>query len=406
MPVLTDVGQLCTCPPGDGQAEVGAIADAALVWEGETVRWAGPAAALPEAYAGWPRESAGGRLVVPGLVDCHTHLAFGGWRAGEFEQRLLGTSYLEIARRGGGIASTVRATRAASEDALYGRAREALAGMLRLGVTTVEAKSGYGLTLEDEAKLLRVYRRLAEEGPQRIEATFLGAHVVPPEHREDRGGYLRLLTETMIPQVAADGLARFCDVFVEDTAFSPDEARRIFAAAAAHGLIPKLHADQLTDTGGAALAAEVGAASADHLECISDAGIEAMRAAGVVAVSLPLATLYLGQEPMPARRLIAAGVPVAVATDFNPGSAPSYDLPLALWLACTRQRMTPAEALKGATACAARALRRDDVGSLLPGMKADFVVLDAPDVTHWLYHFRPDATRRVVVGGETAWETP
>ena len=404
MPVLTDIAQLCTCPPDGGQAEVGAVAHAALAWEGETVRWAGPAAALPDAYAGWPRASAGGRLVVPGLVDCHTHLAFGGWRAGEFEQKLLGTPYLEIARRGGGIAATVRATRAASEDALYDRARDALAGMLRLGVTTVEAKSGYGLTPEDERKLLRVYHRLAEEGPQRIEATFLGAHVVPPEHREDRAAYLRLLMEKMIPEVAAFNLARFCDVFVEDTAFFPDEARRIFAAAAAHGLIPKLHADQLSDTGGAALAAEVGAASADHLECISETGVEAMRAASVVAVSLPLATLYLGQEPMPARRLIAAGVPVAVATDFNPGSAPSYDLHLALWLACTRQRMTPAEALKGATAYAARALRRDDVGSLLPGKKADFVVLDAPGVTHWLYHFRPDATRRVVLGGETVWE--
>ncbi|MDX1421251.1 MAG: imidazolonepropionase [Rubricoccaceae bacterium] len=403
MPVLTDIGQLCTCPFEGGQDAIGAVEDAALAWEGETVRWAGPSAALPADYAGWPEKSAGGRLVVPGLVDCHTHLAFGGWRAAEYEQKLKGTSYLEIARQGGGIAATVRATRAASEAELYGRARAALAGMLRLGVTTVECKSGYGLAREDEAKLLRVYRRLSEEGPQRIEATFLGAHVVPPEHRDSREAYLRLLTETMIPHVAAEGLARFCDVFVEDTAFSPDEARRIFDAARAHGLVPKLHADQLTDTGGAALAAEVGAASADHLECVSDAGIEALREAGVVAVSLPLATLYLGQEPLPARRLIAAGVPVAVATDFNPGSAPSYSLPLALWLACTRQRMTPAEALKGATAYAARALRRDDVGSLQPGMKADFVVLDAPDVTHWLYHFRPDTTRRVALGGETVW---
>lgn len=406
MPVLSDIAQLCTCPPGGGQAEVGALADAALVWEGDTVRWAGPEADVPEAFAGWPRESAGGRLVVPGFVDCHTHLAFGGWRADEFAERLLGTPYLEIARRGGGIVSTVQATRAASESALYARAREALAGMLRLGVTTVEVKSGYGLTLEDETKLLRVYRRLAAEGPQRIAATFLGAHVVPPEHRDDRAAYLRLLTEVMIPQVAAEGLARFCDVFVEETAFSPDEARRLFAVAKAHGLTPKLHADQLTDTGGAGLAAEVGAASADHLECVSDEGIAAMKAASVVAVSLPLAALYLGQEPMPARKLIEAGVPVAVATDFNPGSAPSYDLPLALWLACTRQRMTPAEVLKGATSYAARALHREDVGALLPGMKADFVVLDAPDVTHWLYQFRPGPAHHVVIGGATVFESP
>ncbi len=403
MPVLVDIAELAVCPSEGGQDAAGRIPDAALVWDGDTIRWVGARADLPRAYAEWPRESAGGGTVVPGLIDCHTHLAFGGWRADEFEEKLKGTPYLEIARRGGGIASTVRATRAASEDALYARARVALGAMARLGVTTVEAKSGYGLATEEEVKLLRVYRRLADEGPQRIEATFLGAHIVAPEFRDDRAGYLRQLTDEMIPRVAAEGLARFCDVFVEDTAFSPDEARAIFDAAHRHGLVPKLHADQITDTGGGRLAAEVGAASADHLECIADDGVRAMAEAGVVAVSLPLATLYLGQEPMPARRLIEAGVPVAVATDFNPGSAPSYDLPLALWLACTRQRMTPAEALKGATAYAAKALLREDVGSLQPGRKADFVVLDAPGVNHWLYHFRPDATARTVIGGKTVW---
>ena len=404
MPVLVDITQLAVCPFEGGQAEIGLVSDAALVWEGDTIRWAGPAADLPDAFAGWPRGSAGGRLVIPGLVDCHTHLAFGGDRAGEFEQRLLGTPYLEIARQGGGIASTMRATRAASEEELQGRARAALDQMLRLGVTTVECKSGYGLTTADELKLLRVYRRLGEEGPQRIVPTFLGAHVVPPEHRDDRAAYLRLLTDEMIPQVAREGLARFCDAFVEDTAFTPDEARAIFAAARSCGLVPKLHADQLTDTGGAALAAGVGAASADHLECISEEGVRAMAEAGVVAVSLPIATLVLGQAPMPARRLIEAGVPVAVATDYNPGSAPSFDLHLALWLACTRQRMTPAEALKGATIYAARALLLDDeIGSLEPGKRADFAIVDAPSVTHWLYHFRAETAVRTVLGGETAW---
>jgi len=403
MPVLTDIATLATCRSDGGQADIHAISDAALVWQGETIRWVGPASELPADFADDERQSAGGRLVVPGLVDCHTHLAFGGWRADEFEQRIRGDSYLDIARAGGGIASTMRHTRAASEDELAERAAGFLAEMRRLGVTTVEAKSGYGLTETDELKTLRVYRRLAESQPTRIVPTLLGAHIVPPEFKEDRAGYIRLLTDTIIRQ-AADGLARFCDVFVEDTAYSADEARTIFAAAAEHGLRAKLHADQLTDTGGGALAAEVGAVSADHLEMISDDSIAAMAEAGVVAVSLPLATLYLNVEPLPARRLIEAGVAVAVATDFNPGSAPSYHLPLAMMLACTMQRMTPAEALKGATIYAARAVGlEDEVGSLEPGKRADFAVIDAADVNHWLYHFRPNACVRTVVSGETVW---
>lgn len=403
MPVLTDIVTLATCRSDGEQADIHAIPDAALVWTGDTVRWAGLAADLPSEFDGEERQSAGGRLVVPGLVDGHTHLAFGGWRADEFEQRIRGDAYLDIARKGGGIASTMRHTRAASEEDLAERAAGFLDAMRRLGVTTVEAKSGYGLTVEDELKTLCVYRRLADSQPTRIVPTLLGAHIVPPEFKADRAGYIRLLTDTIIPQ-AADGLARFCDVFVEDTAYSADEARTIFAAAKRHGLTPKLHADQLTDTGGAALAAEVGAASADHLEMISDEGIVAMAGAGVVAVSLPLATLYLNVRPLPARRLIEAGVPVAVATDFNPGSAPSYHLPLALLLACTMQRMTPAEALKGATVIAAKAIGMDAaVGSLEPGKRADFAVIDAPDVNHWLYHFRPNACVRTVIGGQTVW---
>ncbi len=403
MPILTDISTLAACRPGGGQAAVHPVRDAALVWQGDTVRWVGSAAEVPANFSGEERQSAGGRLVVPGLVDCHTHLAFGGWRADEFAQRIEGASYLEIARAGGGIASTMRHTRAASEEALAERAAGFLAAMRALGVTTVEAKSGYGLTAEDELKTLRVYRRLAASQPTRLVPTLLGAHIVPPEFADDRAGYVRLLTETIIP-AAADGLARFCDVFVEETAFSADEARAVFAAGARHGLRPKLHADQLSDTGGAALAAEGGAASAAHREPVSDDGIRAMAEAGVVAVSLPLATLYLNVRPLPARRLIEAGVPVAVATDFNPGSAPSYDLPLAMLLACTVQRMTPTEALKGATVIAAQAIGMDHlVGSLEPGKRADFAVVDAPDPDHWLYHFRPNACLRTVIGGETVW---
>ncbi len=408
MPVLTNIAQLATCRAGGGQAGTHALPDAALVWEDEQIRWTGRARDLPVEYAAMERTSAGGRLVVPGLIDSHTHLAFGGWRADEFEKRIRGASYTEIARAGGGIRSTMCSTRAASEDALFARCAGFLEEMARLGVTTVEAKSGYGLNAESELKTLRVYRRLQQEQPLGIVPTFLGAHTVPPKYEGDRAGYLRLLVEELIPHVAREKLAAFCDVFVEDTAFSPDEARHVFAAAKRHGLRPKLHADQLSDTGGARLAAEVGAASADHLEQASEKGIRAMAEAGVVAVSLPLATLYLNQRPMPARRFIEAGVPVAVATDFNPGSAPSYHLPLALTLACTMQRMTPAEALKGATCYAARAVGLEGrIGSLEAGKQADFVIVDAPDVNHWLYHFRPNAAVATYVRGrQIAPESP
>ena len=407
MTVLRNIGLLATCRPAGGQGEIHAVPEAAVAWEGETIRWAGPESELPAEYSADPAIDAGGRLVVPGLVDCHTHLAFGGWRADEFEQRLQGVGYLDIARAGGGIMSTVRATRAATDDELLAKASAALDGMRRLGVTTVECKSGYGLDVETELRLLRVYRTLAGTQPTRIVPTFLGAHVVPAEHRADRSVYLRLLLDEMIPAVAAAGLARCCDVFVEDTAFSVDEARQIFLTGKAAGLAPKLHADQLSAGGGAELAAEVGALSADHLECASDAGIAAMAAAGVVAVSLPLATLYLNQQPMPARKFIAAGVGVAVATDFNPGSAPSWDLPLAMMLACNLQRMTPAEVLKGATSIAARALGlQGEAGEVSAGCRADLAVLDAPDVNHWLYHFRPNACVLTIAAGRVCWQAP
>jgi imidazolonepropionase len=400
MKLLQNISQLATCRAEGGQGDIHAIADAALVWEDSTIRWVGPRRELPAEFAGAERLDAGGGLVIPGLVDCHTHLAFGGWRAEEFEQRILGRSYLEIAAAGGGIARTVQLTRAASEAELVERSAGFLRAMLALGVTTVECKSGYGLDREHELRLLRVYRTLAAAQPVRLVPTFLGAHVVPPEFRGDRDGYLRLLIDDLLPVIARERLAAFCDVFVERSAFTIEEARRLLRAARAAGLGAKLHADQLSQGGGAELAAEVGAASADHLEHASDAGIAAMAHAGVVAVSLPLASLYLGQPPVPARRWIEAGVAVAVATDFNPGSAPSYHLPFALTLACTLQRMTPAEALKGATILAARAVGLEPrVGSLEPGKAADLALIDAPDVNQWLYHLRANACRAVVVGG-------
>lgn len=400
MPVLTNISQLCLCPAEGGQSDIDAVSDAALVWEGDTILWTGHACDIPADYESLERLDCTGRLVVPGLVDCHTHLAFGGWRGDEFEMRIQGKSYLDIAKAGGGIASTVAATREASKTELVEKSLAALAEMARLGVTTVECKSGYGLDETNEIKLLEVYAELAVRQPLRIVPTFLGAHIVPEEYKDDRDGYVRLLTETLIPRVATEGLATFCDVFVEDSAFSLDEAREILSAAAAHGLGLKVHADQLSDTGAAGLAGEMKAVSAEHLEYANSASIEAMSNGGTVAVSLPIANLYLGQQPFPAREFIDAGVPVAVATDFNPGSSPSYHLPLGMTLACLMQKMTPAESLKGATVIAARALSMEDtVGSLEPGMKADFAVIEATDVNHWLYHFRPDACVLTVVDG-------
>ncbi|HEX5004935.1 MAG TPA: imidazolonepropionase [Gemmatimonadales bacterium] len=407
MTVLRNIGRLATCRPAGGQGELHIIPDGAVAWDGDTFTWVGPESELPAELARAEAIDAGGRLVIPGLVDCHTHLAFGGWRADEFERRLQGAGYLEIARAGGGIMSTVRATRAASDEELLHRGLSALEGMQRLGVTTVECKSGYGLDLPTELRLLQVYRTLAAVQPSRLVPTLLGAHVVPAEFKEDRAAYRRLVIEEMIPAVAAEGLARCCDVFVEDTAFSVAEAREILLAGQAAGLASKLHADQLSAGGGAELAAEVGALSADHLECASDSGIAAMAAAGVVAVSLPLATLYLHQLPMPARKFIDAGVPVAVATDFNPGSAPSWDLPLAMMLACHLQRMTPAEALKGATSIAARAIGlAGEAGEVTVGRRADLAVIDSPDVNHWLYHFRPNACLLTIANGRTCWRDP
>ncbi|HTS87350.1 MAG TPA: imidazolonepropionase [Gemmatimonadales bacterium] len=405
MPVLRDIGILVTPAPGSGQAGLRAIPDAALAWEGETIRWVGPARDLPAELAGWESRLAGGALVIPGLIDCHTHLAFGGWRAEEFEQRILGASYLEIAARGGGIAATVARTRAATTGDLRRRAESHLTAMAELGVTTVEAKSGYGLTPEHELRLLEVYRDLAQ-GPQRIVPTLLAAHIVPEDYREHREMYLRLVVDEVIPRAASRGLARFCDVFVEERAFTVDEGRRVLQAGLAVGLRPKIHADQLTWSGGAELAAELGAISADHLEHVSEEGIRRMAISGTVAVSLPFASLYLNSQPVPARRLLDAGVPVAVATDFNPGSAPSYHLPLALTLACTMQRMTPAEALNGATLVAAKALGLEhEIGSLEPGKSADFAIIDAPSVEHWLYQLRANACVRTVVRGREIWRS-
>ena len=401
MKILKNISKLYRVPAEGEPGEVDAVDDAVVAWRGDEVVFAGPASELPDEFAQAQSFDAGGRCVVPGLIDCHTHLSFGGWRGDEFAARLEGASYQDIQAAGGGINSTVRHTRQASEDELTEKASIALADMARLGVTTVEAKSGYGLNRDDELKQLAVYRQLNESQPLEIVSTFLGAHLVPVEYRDRREDYVALLCNELIPEVAEQDLARFCDVFIEDNAFTLDEGRRILESAKSHGLGLKIHADQLSSGGGAGLAAELGAVSAEHLEYASEPDIAAMAEAGTVAVSLPIASLYLREPFLPARQWIEAGARVAVATDFNPGSAPSYHLHLAMTLAAVHQRMSPAEVLRGVTTNAARAIGLETThGSLLPGYRADLAIIDAPDINHWLYHFRPNACLGTLKNGE------
>ncbi len=401
MPILRNISQLAVCPPDGAQQDAGLIRNAALVWRDAEILWLGPHHDMPSRFDTEPVTDCGGRLLIPGLVDCHTHLCFGGWRGDEFELRLKGASYQEIAAAGGGIVSTVSATRGASLGQLVRNTERHLDGMLRLGITTVECKSGYGLDLDNELKQLEVYRQAGARHPVTLVPTFLGAHIVPREFKNDRGAYIRLLCEELLPAIARRKLAQFCDIFVEDGAFTISEARQVLTVARDHGLGIKIHADQLSNGGGGLLAAELGAISAEHLEYVDAEGIRALAEAGVVAVSLPLASLYLRERYMPARQLLDAGVAVAIATDFNPGSAPSYHLPLAMTLACLNQGMSPAEVLMAATTVAARAVgRQETIGSLKPGHQADFALIDAPDLNHWLYHFRDNACIAVVKKGQ------
>lgn len=346
-----------------------------------------------------------GRLLTPGLVDPHTHIVFGGDRADEYARRAAGASYLEIAAAGGGIAHTMKSTRAASLDALVALARPRLDALLRCGVTTAEVKSGYGLTLDAELKMLEVVRRLDAEHPIDLVATFLGAHTVPPEYKADRARYLDLVVDEMIPAVAAAGLAEFCDVFIEEGAFTLDEAERVLKAGLAHGLRPKVHADQLSPGGGAELAARLGAVSADHLEHVSDFGVALLAEAGTVAVLLPGAAMFLGgDERPPARTLIDHGVRVALATDCNPGTCMTENLLLMLTLGMSRLGMSPSEVLTAVTAHAAQAVGRGDVaGTIAVGRPADLAVYDVPSHRHLPYRFGAIPTARVYKRGRLVY---
>jgi len=348
---------------------------------------------------------AGRRVVMPGFVDAHAHPVFAGTRAGEFEQRAAGTTYQEIAAAGGGIRASVRATRAATEDELVAASKRYAVWFLRGGTTTVEAKSGYGLSVEDELKMLRAVRRLDAETPLQYVPTFLGAHEVPDEYRAHRADYVELVINEMLPRVAAERLAEFCDVFCEERVFDADDSRRILLAARSHDLGLRLHADQLSLSGGALLAAELRATTADHLEHTDAAGIAALKSAGVQPVLLPGSVYALGSSRYPAARaMIEAGLAVVLATDFNPGSSPTPSMPLVLSLASTHMKMTPAEAITAATVNAAYSLGRGrETGTLDVGKRADFCLHDCVDYRELAYFFGVEHAGAVYVGGRLAF---
>ena len=382
-----------------GTSGWGTIEHGAIVTEGERIAWVGDASALPSTLDASAEHDLAGALVTPGLVDCHTHLVYGGQRAAEFEQRLQGASYEEIARAGGGIRSTVAATRAASDGALFDAARRRALALMGEGVTTLEVKSGYGLSLDDEARCLAVARRLGAELPLCVRTTFLGAHALPPESAGRADDYIAAVCDWM-PVLHARGLVDAVDAFCETVGFTPAQTRRVFDAARAHGLPVKLHAEQLSDQGGAALAAEFGALSCDHLEHLSEAGVRAMARAGTAAVLLPGAFYFLRETKLPPiDALRAAGVPIAIASDHNPGSSPGLSLLLMINMACTLFRLTPEEAVRGVTVNGARALGLTDRGRLAPGQRADFAVWALDHPNELAYWFGSNACRRVVVGG-------
>ena len=365
--------------------DVEVLTDAAVLLDDARIAWVGPRAEAPRADQ--VTEVTG--VILPGMIDCHTHAVFGAPRLDDHQRRALGEDYKAIAAAGGGILQSVRDVRARSEADLEALTRARLATLLAHGTTTIELKSGYGLDLEAELKQLRVIRRLAETQAATLVPTFLGAHEVPPEHRRDRAGYVRLVCEQMIPAVAEGRLARCCDVFCEPGVFSPAEARAILTTAQRHGLALKLHADELEGSGGAELAAELGALSADHLAAVSDGGVRALAASGTVAVLLPATMIFLGKRSQaPARRLIEAGAAVALATDFNPGTSPTVSLPLVMALGVSQLGLRHAEALTAVTVNAAAALGlAGERGQLAPGFAADLVVAAVEDwreVGYWI----------------------
>ena len=382
--------------------ELAIIEDGALLGRGNSIEKVGSRKEIEAVItADCEVIDAGRRVVMPGFIDAHTHPVFAGTRADEFEERASGATYQQIAAKGGGIQSTVRATRAATLDELVKAGKRYANWFLRNGTTTVEAKSGYGLTVEDELKILRAIRKLNHETPLHYVPTFLGAHEIPEEYRARREQYISLVIEEMLPRVAEDKLAEFCDVFCEEKVFTTDESWRILSAARCHGMGLRIHADQLSLSGGARLAAELGTVTADHLEHTDGAGIAALKSAGVQPVLLPASVYALGSTRYPAARaMIDKGLAVVLATDFNPGSSPTTSMPMVLSLASTQMKMTPAESITAATINAAYSLGRgDQIGSLETGKLADFVVHDCADYRELAYFFGIEHASAVYVGG-------
>lgn len=364
----------------------GLVKNGAVALRDGKIAWAGPETDLPASYADWPREDLGGRLITPALVDCHTHIVFGGNRAREFELRLEGASYEEVARAGGGIVSTVTATRAASEDDLVSDALPRVDTLLAEGVATIEIKSGYGLDIETELRMLRAARRIGRERPVRVRTSFLGAHAVPAEYKDRADAYIDEICLPALTKAAEEGLVDAVDGFCEGIAFSPAQIERVFKRAKELGLPVKLHAEQLSDLGGTVLAARHGALSADHLEYLGADGIAAMADNGTVAVLLPGAFYTLRETQLPpVQALRDAGVPIAIATDCNPGSSPMTSLLLGMNMACTLFRMTPEEALAGATRIAAQALGLADAGTIEAGKRADLAIWNVKEPAELAY---------------------
>jgi len=410
--LLHNAGQLVTAAGfserpkrGAELADIGMVENGALAAQDGVIAAVGPEAQVREQVE-LDRDArvidAGGRVVLPGLVDPHTHVVFAGSREHELEMKIAGMSYLEILARGGGILDTVRATRAAGREELAAAGRRYLDQMLAHGTTTAEAKSGYGLTTGDEMKILAVIRELDGSHPVDLASTFLGAHAIPPEYKTNPDAFVDLVTEEMLPAVAREGLAEFCDVFCEEGVFTVEQSRRILLAARRLGMRPKVHADEIVSLGGAELAAELGAVSADHLMAVSEEGIRRLAESGTVAVLLPATTFCLmGKQYAPARLMIERGVAVALASDFNPGSSPVNSMQVVMGLACRQLKMTPAEVISAVTINAAHALgRAARVGSLEPGKQADLVVFDAVDYRYLMYRFGINLATTVIKKGK------
>ena len=403
MLLIKNIGILATAEgnePLRGSAQhagVKLIPDCAVLVNGDTIQRICPNAEAPECENVL---DAGGKLVTSGLIDAHTHLIFGGWRQHEVPLKLRGAGYLEILQAGGGILNTLTATRKATEDELYERAEAVLSEMLDHGITAVEAKSGYGLDVENELKQLRVIRRLKEEGGYNVIPTFMAAHAVPPEYKGDPDGYIEFVCREILPRVADDELCEFVDVFCETGVFDVEQSRKMLTYGQAYGFKAKIHADEIDAIGGSVLAGEIGATSAEHLIAADDKGIASMAAGSTIACLLPGTSLYLNKDFAPARKMISAGVPVAICTDFNPGSCPSCDLQLCMNLGYLKYRMTPEEVLAAVTINAACAVGRGEtLGTVEPGKQADLVIWNAPDLDYLVYRMGSNLAEKVIRKG-------